>query len=332
MNPQSSTTVAKRPGRRASSLLLPAACALLTACATRSPTPAVRERGRSRELVLTPVVAVTAFDNRGGFASQWNVGEGMADLLSAALLDTESVMVVERKNIQDVLGELQRQESALFRGEGRVDRGRLRNARFVIRGTITDFTVIEGASGLFNTHWIMFGASRSKARVAIAMQLVDVENGDVLSVIKSDGDASAGGSRARINYKEVSFGGDSFFRTPLGEATEEAIDDAVSRLLRAIPSQPWIPMIAESGPAGVVINGGHNTRMLAGQVFDVCGPERLVTDPLTGNVISRAPGPATGRVQVTEVFPLAAQAKLLSGAARRGDRLRPPPALPAAER
>ena len=103
-------------------LFLIASLALVSGCASHGPAQAVMKGRHGRDIVLTPVVAVAAFDNRGGFSSQWNVGEGMADLLSAALLDTGDVLVVERKNIQDVLGELQRQDSALFRGEGRVNR------------------------------------------------------------------------------------------------------------------------------------------------------------------------------------------------------------------
>lgn len=296
-------------------------------CATPGPPPAVRAVRHGRDLIVTPVVAVTAFENRGGFASQWNVGEGMADLLSAALLDTGEVLVVERKNIQDVLNEIQRQDSALFRTEGRALRGRLRNARYLIRGTVTDFTILEGGSGWFNIPWVIFGATRTTARVAIAMQVVDVESGDVLGVIKADGDATAGGAAARINYKEVSFGGDSFFRTPLGKATGDAIEDAVSDLLRTLPEEPWLPVVAESGPDGVMINGGRNTRLLPGLLYCVRGPDQTVTDPLTGNVIRRNAGRELGRIEVVEVFPMASRARLISGAAKRGDRLVPlPPA------
>lgn len=294
---------------------------LLSGCVSHGPAQAVMKTRHGRDIVLTPVVAVAAFDNRGGFSSQWNVGEGMADLLSAALLDTGDVLVVERKNIQDVLGELQRQDSALFRGEGRVNRGRLRNARYVIRGTVTDFTIIEGGSGFLSISWLFFGGSRTTARVAIALQVVDVESGDVICAVKSDGTASARGAGARVNYKDVSFGGESFFRTPLGRATEEAIDEAVSDLLRSIPEQPWMPMVADTDPAGVMINGGRNTHIRVGQLYSIRGPDQMVTDPLTGNVISRSAGQELGRLQVTEVFPMAARAKLLSGAARRGDRL-----------
>ena len=47
------------------------------------------------------------------------------------------------------MGEIARQGQDLFRPEGRVERGRLMNAQYLIRGAVTDFTVVGDMSGWF---------------------------------------------------------------------------------------------------------------------------------------------------------------------------------------
>ena len=297
---------------------------LAAGCATRHPDPqAVVTKDSDGRLVIKPVVAVVDFDNRASFEGQWKLGEGMAELLTASLLDSDKVIVLERKNIGEVVGEISRQGDAMFRKEGRVERGRLMNAQLLIRGVITDFTVIEDSSGWLSfPHFLFFGGG-SKARVAMNIYVVDVSSGKVLSSVKSDGTASSGGGGGKIDYKNVAFGGDSFFRTPLGKATEEAIGHAVKQILKAIPHQPWQPVVAEVEDRDVIVNGGRNVNLQQGMRFIVREAPRDVTDPVTGNVIEQRAGRVLGRVQVSQVLATSSHATLVEGAARRGDKLEP---------
>lgn len=293
---------------------------LLAGCAApRDPSNPVRiEDGRP---LLKPVVAVSDFENRAGFQGQWKLGEGMAELLVAALLESDKVIVLERKNINDVVGEISRQGQSLFREEGRVQRGRLMNAQYLIRGVVTDFTVTQDTSGWFSIpHFLLFGRG-SKARVALNAYIVDVASGRVLASVKTHGTASSGGAGAKIDYKDVAFGGDSFFRTPLGKATESALGEAVQNILQGLPGQPWTPMVAESEGKYVVVNGGRNVLMRPGQEFIVRDVPRDVTDPLTGHAIERIAGRVLGRIRVSDVLETSSHALLLEGVARRGDLL-----------
>lgn len=295
---------------------------LLAGCATHRPDPqTIITKDSEGRLILKPVVAVINFDNRAGFEGQWKLGEGMAELLAAALLDSDKAVVLERKQINEVVGEIARQGNALFREEGRVERGRLMNAQYLIRGVITDFTVTRKSSGWFSMpNFLLFGGG-SKARVAMNIYVIDVTSGKVLVSVKSSGTASAGGAGAKVNYKDVAFGGESFFRTPLGRATEEAIDDSVKQILGGMPRQPWQPVVAETDGRDVIVNGGRNVRLQEGLRFLVREAGRDITDPVTGNIIERRAGRVTGRIQITEVLETSAHAVLLDGEAHRGDRL-----------
>ncbi len=280
---------------------------------------------------VPPVVAVMDFENRASWAGQWNLSGGMADLLVARLMDTHKVTVLERQHLKDVLEELERQDTEHFRPEGRAQRGRLKNAQFLMRGTISDFTVIEEGSGGFWSSFLRIFGRGSRARVALTVKVYDIENGEVLAAVQSDGTVSSGGGGAEVTYKQVTFGGDSFFRTPLGKATERALDRAVRSILNVLPIDYWAPRVAESTDLRdgtlVVVNGGENAGVKVGDEFFVRDLPRIVTDPVTGNVIERPAGDIVGRVRVTEVLPKSSHAKILQGLAARGhvlDKITPP--------
>ncbi len=275
--------------------------------------------------VITPVVGVTAFENRSNFSGQWNLGNGMADILVARLLDSEQVTVLEREHIDSVIGEILRQGRDLFRPEGRVERGRLKNARYLIRGTVTDFTVVGDASGWFSTSRADARMRGSQSRVALYVTVSDVESGEIISSVRAEGRAAQRGLAGRVNYRDISFGGDAYFRTPLGRATEQAIDRAVRQILRELPVEYWQARVAEGGPDAIVINGGRNVGLNSGDEFIVRSEGRTITDPVTGNVIDTIPGPVIGRARVTEVNPQSSHALLLEGRAERGNFLEPVP-------
>jgi curli biogenesis system outer membrane secretion channel CsgG len=277
----------------------------------------------SRRGHLKPVVAVMDFENLANFSGKWNLGEGMADLLVVALLDSDRVVVLERKHLGDVVGEIVRQGQSLFRQEGRVEKGRLMNAKYLIRGSVTDFTVTGDGSGWFGVPHLKVAGRGSRARVAITLKVSDVESGEIISSVKTDRTVGAGGVRGEVNYKNVAFGGDAYFRTPLGKATDKAIRVAVRQILRDLPVQRWQPQVAEAGFDTVIINGGSNVGLREGQIFMVRESGRDITDPVTGQVLEREAGRAIGRIRVVEVKPTSAHAVILEGKAARGNILEP---------
>lgn len=282
-------------------------------------------RRAAKPPLIPPCLAVTDFENLSNFSGQWNLGGGMADLLSAALLDSGQVTVLERRNLGDVVGEITRQGERLFRGEGRVARGRLKNARYLVRGAVTDFTETRKTSGALGTSFFRLFGRGGKARVAIAVKVSDVETGEIITTVRAARSVSSGGVGAEGRKGDLAFGGDAFFRTPLGRATESAIAEAVRGILRKLPREYWQPRVAEAGQDFVVLNGGANVRLREGALFHVRGEGRTITDPVTGNIIETVPGKVVGRLRVTDVLETSAHAVLLEGEARRGDRLEPAP-------
>jgi curli biogenesis system outer membrane secretion channel CsgG len=262
---------------------------------------------------IPQVVAVTAFDNKSGFSGQWELGTGMADLLTAELIQTKYYTVVERRNLNHVIGEIDMQKDPHFRKEGRVENGRLINARYLIRGAITDFSQVGGGSLSVAFRKILFGGQGYNARVSITVTIIDVETGEIIDAVQCEGEAKARDIFAKTEYQGVAFGGDAFFKTPLGRATSEAIVNALATVTKTIPLTTWEPMIAEVIGDTIIVNGGTKQGLASGMTFSVRERGKPVTDPISGNVISMIAGPVTGRISITDCDTNASKARILSG-------------------
>ena len=288
----------------------------------RSP-PVPFAKSLSRYKTIKPVVAVMDFENLSGFHGRWELGEGMADLLTAELLRRGRFSVLERQHLEDVVQDILLQEQGLFRKEGRVKKGRLKNAKYLIRGSVTEFTVAKDLSGWFgSTHLKAFGRG-TRARVVMYIRVYHVETGEILFSVRSDSSANAGGLRADVRYDKLSFGADAFFRTPLGRATMHAVRKAVKKIAKQLPAELWEPRVAESGPDTVVINGGENVGVRPGDLFIVREIGRSIHDPVSGNIIEVVPGRVVGKIRVVRVTPLSAHAVVLDGTAGLNQPLEP---------
>ena len=297
---------------------------VLSACTTvMDDRETVEEPRYGSRVLLKPTVAVTDFENRANFNGRWKLGYGLAEMFTTELLDTGRFTVLERERINGLLDEIMRQGRNLFRPEGRVEQGRLKNTRYLISGAVTDFTVTGDLSGWFGVKQAKAKGRGSVARVALNVKVIDVESGEIITSVQKDAKASSGFFGAEINYKKMSFGGEAFFQSPLGRATRSAMRKTLKRILKELPREYWQPRIAEAGPDEVVINGGENVNLKEGVHFSVRDKGRDITDPITGNIIETVPGKVIGHVQVTEVKRRSARGIILDGKAYRGCFLEP---------
>ena len=260
------------------------------------------------------VVAVSSFENRSGFDGQWQLGSGMADLLVSELVRSENFDVVERQHFETVVGEIHRQQNGLFRPEGKTTPGRMKSAQYLIRGVINDFSQTGGGSLAVALRTLLFMGRGYNARVALTLTIVDIETGQIISSVQSIGVVRAREAFAQGTYKGVTFGGDIFFKTPLGQATQEAIESGVSQVIREMPRNTWRPMIAAVRGGTIILNGGRSRGFREGAVYIVRAPAEPVTDPTTGDVLSFLPGSQIGSLRISRVDDTIAFAEAVQGA------------------
>jgi curli biogenesis system outer membrane secretion channel CsgG len=262
---------------------------------------------------VQPTVAVFKFDNKAPFPLKWDLGEGMADQMVSGLMATKRFTVLERQDIGAVLEELQFQSGGVTRKEGKVPPQRVKNAQYLLKGRITDFThVARGGIGI-GYHWFRIGGGGTLAIVSMVIQVIDVESGQVLLAKTVSANAWAAELDLAATYQGVSFGGTAFYRTPLGKATQSAIDDAIGSIVKVIGRIPWRPVINSINKEWAVLNGGEDRRVKEGTLYHVIQPGQRIFDRETGDLLGSTPGARIGVLQVVQVFDRFSYARLLKG-------------------
>lgn len=228
------------------------------------------------------VLIVGDFKNPARSSTGWReIGPGMSEALSRALLNRGRYDVIIKpalsRNLQKLAGESAPQE------DPSLDEVRAAHpeVEFVVIGAVTDFQhTTDLPEELAPRTWT--GSPRREAIVAIDLVVVDLRNERLVSAEHVTGTAPSGKTPSRTLYKDVAFGSYVFWNTPLGRASTNAIERAVSRIDALVPEM--VPAgsysIAASGSAwneariaqqtslrGVEIAGGRNCGLLPNQLY-----------------------------------------------------------------
>ncbi len=251
---------------------------------------------------VKPTIAVMDFENRAPFPLGWDLGGGTRDVLVDRLCETGRFQVVERPELDAVLQEIRFQQSGATRDNDRAKTGRLKNVRYLIKGTVTDFGHVSTSTGFWSGfQWDVLGGGH-RAVMSMTLYVVDVESGEIICSETVEESVRTKEVAVKAHYGDVAFGGTAFYRTPLGKATRKVIGRAVDRITESIADQPWRPKIAlvQDG-AVVIINGGTNRRIRTGWEYDVMDEGEPIFDPDTGDRIGVQPGRIIARVCVFRV-------------------------------
>lgn len=269
-----------------------------------------------------PTIAVLEFENKAMFPYDWYIGQGVSDLLVDSLVKTRRYTVLSRRELGPVLTELEAQKDPHFRPEGKVEQGRLKNAQYLIKGAVTEFTHTAGG-GLWATQRRLTLRGRGvQAVVAITLYVIEVESSQIVAAKSVEGRATAGSLSLEGSYKGTRFGGRAFFRTPLGEATQKAMKKALKAISKHIGRRPWLPRVAEVQDGTVLLTGGKDRVVREGTLFAAYGRGENIVDPATGDVLGVHRGKRTAVVRVTAVEARYSVAEIVEGKCEVGQVLK----------
>lgn len=229
-------------------------------------------------------------------------GEGLAAMLTDALVHDGHFVVIEREAVSQVQSEQALAQSGAVTGEAAAAPGKMTGASALILGTVTkynpqssssSFGVGTGGSGgslggLFGapSGGSSVGYSGQTADVEINLRLVDTTTGQVLFSGAAKGSASANGVNADIyNNSGMHFGGQQFFSTPLGKAAQDAMQSAVKLVDLWMDKVPWSALVIDNDNGTVYINAGANQNMRQGMTLHVYRASKPLVDPATGEVL-----------------------------------------------
>jgi curli biogenesis system outer membrane secretion channel CsgG len=274
-------------------------------------------------------VAVTAFENKvTGVYGNWDLGEGMAEMLATELYKSGQFIVLERTAMDDILREQELGQSGLVRSETAARTGQMLGAQVIVRGAVTEFSdAASGFGGDYRDDQFDIGAKASNAHVGIDLRLIDASTGQVIASHNISKKARSAGGRVDYSESDLQIGAGGFIKTPLGQATREAIAEAVAFVSRSVPTgssgttSSGLKIIKSDGRK-IYINGGLNRGLSVGDRYSVYSVGEALIDPDTGLQLGST-DEMIGVIEIAEVKEKYAIAHPLSGSGfKRGNSLR----------
>jgi len=236
-------------------------------------------------------VAVSRFVAKSDFEFQYgltDVGGGLSDLLTSALVRSGQFIVVERQNLADVLDEQKLGESGLVAAEGATRAGNLLGASLLIKGAVTEFNESAGGGGFgIGFAGIGVGVKTRRATVGLDIQVVDAATGRVLASFPVRESISSRSFGVDVSRDGVDTGYSNFLQTAIGQAATKAVDRAIAQFADAAANWPWTGQVVAFDAGDVVINAGMTSGLEVGDTFVLERRGRTFTDPSTGLVLGQ---------------------------------------------
>lgn len=272
---------------------------------------------------VKPIVAVSSFDNRSSYRSgaEYSLSNALSDQLTDALIQTDAFVVLERQMLQDILNEqgLAASERVSTSQSARI--GQLTGAQVLVMGTVTDFdmTGAKGGGGI-NIGGIRLGRKTQRAKVGLIVRLVDTTSAQVLASQQVTGEAETSKASIGLDLGEIQLDGSNFQSTPLGEATQKALDEAIEFIAREARQVRFRARVVLVEDDLMAISAGARNNIQTGTRFEVMSVGRELKDPYTGELLGYDQSPI-GSVEVSRVLDRLAYAPVdgLSGAPKVGD-------------
>lgn len=195
-------------------------------------------------------IAVSRFENKTADSYNWyspSIGDGMADMLTTALVNSGRYIVLEREAIDDVLGEQDLGASGRVRSDTAAAIGEIEGAELLVVAAVTEFdgntggtSGSLGGSRIGRAFGALAGGSRS-AHMAIDLRVVDATTSRVLAATSVEGEAKDFNVGGAIGGYTGSYalGGSlsSWSNTPREKALRQVIDAAVEYVISVTPPQ-----------------------------------------------------------------------------------------------
>jgi len=170
-------------------------------------------------------IGVLRFTNQTS-ASWWNsqVSNELSDMLAAELVSTKAFSVLERKEIDAVLGEQDLSASGRVSSKTKVKMKKLKGAQYLIAGTVSAYEEnVKGAGAGVRVGPISLGGSKEKAYIAVDVKLVDTETGEIVDARTIEATAKGKALSAGLSLRNFSVGGGGYEKTPAGKAIRACI-------------------------------------------------------------------------------------------------------------
>ena len=255
---------------------------------------------------------------------------GLTEMLTSVMVRSGRFVVLERAAMQQLDQELALGASGKVTKESAAQQGALLGAQALITGDVTGFTFEKSSLGGALTNVVKgltVASERVTAEVIIDLRMIDASTGEVIFSAKGRGKASQTGIAADLVKEEKSYSADAQFTTPLGQASRQAIQNAVVAILTGMPKVRWSARVVDVRDGVVYLNAAGADGMRPGLELEIWQAGEALVDPETGRALG-APESRLGSVIVETVLEKFSTARIVDGTGvARGQvvRLKGPP-------
>lgn len=227
------------------------------------------------------------------------------------LHDSGKFVVLER----DALEALLKEQAIKEDNTGQSQKGKVVPAQALVKGKVTDFSLRKGGvGGGISVKGINVGASVTEAKMGISVRIFNVDTSEVLA--NEDAASSVQSTSFRFSGGIGSVFTDfaAFERSPLGEATTKAINQAVEKIIKKLEGQPWTASVADwdADAKELTINAGSDLGVREGDRFEIHRVTRVIKDPETGEILGKRTA-KVGVIRIVQVEKKFAIAEVIEG-------------------
>ena len=245
------------------------------------------------------------------------IGPSLTDQITTGLVNTGRVAVLERQQINKVIGNLKLEKEGshakYFNQTTTKKTGKLLGAQAILIGAVTEFEPdVSGAEGGLNLG--QMGGLRyhtDKAVVGVDVRLVDQETGKILAAANGKGEIETSTAGATAQYQGLSFGGQAWTRTPLGSATRAAALMALRKLVEGLVQIPWESRVVGTSGQKCFVGAGKDLNLKVGDEFVLIKRGDAIKSD-DGSVLGYDET-MTGRIKLTSVQAKMSIATVLDG-------------------
>jgi len=172
-----------------------------------------------------PRIGVLRFTN-DTHAGWWtaSVGRELQDMLASELVSTKAFQVLERKEIDSVLGEQN------LGASGRVDKttkakmGKIKGAKYLVAGTVSAFEESTSGTGAgIGISGFSIGGKKEKAYMAVDLKVIDTTTGEIVDARTVEASSSSGGLNLGGHVGAFHGSLSNYAKTPTGKAIRACI-------------------------------------------------------------------------------------------------------------
>lgn len=172
-----------------------------------------------------PTLGVLRFTNKTG-AAWWrgSVGQDLQDMLSSELVSTKSFQVLERKEIDKVIGEQVFSESGMIDESTKVKIGNLKAAKYLVAGTVSAYEEqTSGSGGGFGFMGFTIGGKKDKAYIAVDLKVISTETSEIVDARTIEASSESSGLSIGGGFGFFSGNLANYEKTPTGKAIRACI-------------------------------------------------------------------------------------------------------------